>query len=180
MQTEPFRGVSQASSDWFPVGRASSFPDLISQPLLCKGDATPGCKVFHIPQQDASQGAQVPIADIGMDLKDQVLVFRFRGQFHAIDHSCPHSSYPLSQGILFDIEDFGVTLSAGISCPKHNWSFDLFSGMSDRGGYKLPLWEIQLREAGEGTNVLASPGNTDSVSDVEDKEVWVRRKPRVG
>lgn len=88
MQTEPFRGVPQASSDWFPVGRASSFPDLISQPLLCKGDATPGCKVFHIPQQDASQGAQVPIADIGWDLKDQVLVFRFRGQFHAIDHVC--------------------------------------------------------------------------------------------
>lgn len=34
---------------------------------------------------------------------------------------CPHSSYPLSQGIPFDIEDFGIVLSAGLTCPKHNW-----------------------------------------------------------
>jgi nitrite reductase/ring-hydroxylating ferredoxin subunit len=58
----------------------------------------------------------------------------------------------------FDIEDFGIVLSAGITCPKHSWSFDLFSGRSDRGNYKLKVWEAEVR--GE--------------------EVWVRRKPRMG
>ena len=156
------------------------------------------------------------------DLTDQVLVFRYKGKFHAVDHvsfsfllflaltlfysltgfdavrcmfvfvlllgscsplqsfpcqmmlltfsrrpvkQCPHSSFPLSKGIPFDIEDFGIVLSAGLTCPKHGWSFDLFSGRSDRGNYKLKVWETELRDGGgvEGG-----------------KEVLVRRKPRMG
>jgi nitrite reductase/ring-hydroxylating ferredoxin subunit len=85
---------------------------------------------------------------------------------NGLTQQCPHSSYPLSQGIPFDIEDFGIVLSAGLTCPKHNWSFDLFSGRSDRGNYKLKVWEVELREiAGTST---------------DDREVWVRRKPRIG
>ena len=80
---------------------------------------------------------------------------------------CPHSSFPLSNGTPFDIEDFGIVLSAGLTCPKHGWSFDLFSGRSDRGNYRLRVWEVQLR---------AIPG----VAEAEDQEVWVRRKPRIG
>ncbi|KAB5525554.1 hypothetical protein GE09DRAFT_473998 [Coniochaeta sp. 2T2.1] len=167
-----FRSASRPNTEWFPVGLASSFPDLISQPLICKGDKAPGCKVFHIPQEKPSAGEEVPIDDVGVDMEDQVLVFQFRGKFHAIDHRCPHSSYPLSQGILFDVEDFGIALSAGIHCPKHNWSFDLFTGMSDRAAYRLTIWETQLREVdGE---------KKDNASDKPDKEVWVRRKPKVG
>lgn len=81
---------------------------------------------------------------------------------------CPHSSFPLSQGTPFDIEDFGIALSAGITCPKHGWSFDLFSGMGDRGAYKLKTWEVELRPV-KG----ASDGGVD-------EEVWVRRKQRIG
>ena len=76
---------------------------------------------------------------------------------------CPHSSYPLSNGTPFDIEDFGVKLSAGITCPKHDWSFDLHTGRSDRGSYKLTVWETQLRKDGMGG-----------------EEVWIRRKQRIG
>jgi nitrite reductase/ring-hydroxylating ferredoxin subunit len=57
-------------------------------------------------------------------------------------------------------------LSAGLTCPKHGWSFDLFSGRSDRGNYKLKIWEVQLREI-DG-------------AETGEKEVWVRRKPRIG
>lgn len=59
-------------------------------------------------------------------------------------------------------------------CPKHDWSFDLFTGTADRGNYKLRVWEVQLRKVG-GEEV-------DSATDVEatDKEVWVRRKQRIG
>ncbi|KAL2261060.1 hypothetical protein VTK26DRAFT_4748 [Humicola hyalothermophila] len=171
----PFRGPSRAGTEWFSVGLASSYPDVglnDDEPRLCGNhgqDGRPGCKVFHVPSTDASQRTEVeisPASNIAQDLTDQVLVFQYRGKFHAVDHQCPHSSYPLSQGIPFDIEDFGIVLSAGITCPKHNWSFDLFTGMSDRGNYKLKVWEVQLRDI-DG-------------KDTDDKEVWVRRKPRTG
>ncbi|KAK3936609.1 hypothetical protein QBC46DRAFT_394623 [Diplogelasinospora grovesii] len=165
----------------------------------------PGCRVFHVPLgSPASQRTEVPLvlsdimegttSDIGSskpssspdspnatnhppepekqpeeevmrDLKDQVLVFQYKGKFHAIDHKCPHQSYPLSHGIPFDIEDFGIALSAGITCPKHGWSFDLFSGRADRGNYRLKVWEVQLR---------------DGTGSEGDKEVFVRRKQRMG
>ncbi|KAL2135490.1 hypothetical protein VTI74DRAFT_8349 [Chaetomium olivicolor] len=170
----PFRAPSRTGNDWFSVGLASSFPDVgydENEPRLCGNhgiNAQPGCKVFYVPKTDSSQRVEVeiPADDTPRDLTDQVLVFQYRGKFHAIDHQCPHSSYPLSQGMPFDIEDFGIVLSAGVTCPKHNWSFDLFSGRSDRGNYKLKIWEVQLREI-EGTQN-------------DDKEVWVRRKLRIG
>jgi hypothetical protein len=40
--------------------------------------------------------------------------------------------------------------------------------MSDRGTYKIKLWEVQLRP------VMASDGKE------EDQEVWVRKKQRIG
>ncbi|KAK4156058.1 hypothetical protein C8A00DRAFT_12948 [Chaetomidium leptoderma] len=165
----PFRAPSKTGAAWFPVGVASSFVDVgldEREPQLCGGEnAKPACKVFHVPKTDSSQRTEVgiPADDTAQDLADQVLVFQYRGKFHAIDHECPHSSFPLSQGTPFDIEDFGIVLSAGLTCPKHNWSFDLFSGRSDRGNYRLKVWEVELRDT-EG----------------DDKEVWVRRKPRIG
>ncbi|KAK3300453.1 uncharacterized protein B0H64DRAFT_380946 [Chaetomium fimeti] len=180
----PFRGPSRTGAEWFSVGAASSFPEvglgldenqetheIESESRLCGSrgnhgeDAKPGCKVFHVPKADSSQRTEVeiPAEDSAQDLTDQVLVFQYRGKFHAIDHQCPHSSFPLSQGTPFDIEDFGIVLSAGLTCPKHNWSFDLFSGRSDRGNYKLKVWEVELRETQAG-----------------EKEVWVRRRPRIG
>jgi nitrite reductase/ring-hydroxylating ferredoxin subunit len=71
----------------------------------------------------------------------------------------------LSNGTPFDIEDFGVVLSTGITCPKHDWSFDLHTGRSDRGSYKLNVWEVQQR-----------PRESDST----EMELWVRRKQRIG
>ncbi|KAB8231610.1 hypothetical protein BDV23DRAFT_182726 [Aspergillus alliaceus] len=153
---------------WHPVGLASAFPDL-SLDNDCPRIA-PSCKAFSIPS--TSTGAPVE-ADIDLpgNLKDQVLVFKYKGKIHAIDHQCPHSSFPLSQGSLFDIEDFGVVLSAGLTCPKHGWSFDIFSGQADRGNYKLKVWEVQLRDP---------PVSTEDGSESTDKEVWVRRKQRIG
>ncbi|RDA90339.1 hypothetical protein CP533_6010, partial [Ophiocordyceps camponoti-saundersi (nom. inval.)] len=112
------------------------------------------CKAFLIPQ-DGQEATECTDGNI----QNQVLVFAYKGRIHAMDHSCPHSSYPLSRGTVFDIEDFGVVLSAGLTCAKHGWSFDLFSGRGDRGNYKLALWDVDLR-GDEGT----------------DKEVWVKRR----
>ncbi|TEA18313.1 Apoptosis-inducing factor 3 [Colletotrichum sidae] len=181
---------SRADAGWFSAGLASSFPDLgsdegnLSDLRFCDADLKPGCKVFHAPKSDIPQATEVDLGpdatgstELEGDLKDQVMVFKFKGKFHAIDHKCPHSSYPLSKGTTFDIEDFGIVLSAGVSCPKHGWSFDLFSGMSDRARYKLGVWETQLRDVrGSGAAISLDEGSGEGV----EKEVWVRRKQRIG
>ncbi|KAL2122258.1 hypothetical protein VTJ04DRAFT_2713 [Mycothermus thermophilus] len=192
MFLNPFRSRIPPENAWFPVGRASSFPEVgvskdEEQPKLCSlmntahnsnnsDEATNStqhvpCKVFHVPRTDPTQRTEVelPIEEGSQDMTDQVLVFKFRGKIHAIDHQCPHSSYPLSQGIPFDIEDFGIALSAGLTCPKHGWSFDLFSGRADRGTYRLKVWEVELRE------IPGAEGDEKG-----DREVWIRRKPRIG
>ncbi|GAD95159.1 Rieske [2Fe-2S] domain protein [Paecilomyces variotii No. 5] len=159
----PFVRVFQSGGAWHRVGLASEFPDISEDVDGCQ--ITPSCKAFKIPKTEGESPVEANIKLPG-DLKDQVLVFQYKGSFHAIDHQCPHSSFPLSQGSLFDIEDFGITLSTGISCPKHGWSFDIITGKADRGTYKLKVWEVQLRDATTFPNT--------------DKEVWVRRKQRIG
>ncbi|PTB35750.1 uncharacterized protein TrAFT101_010596 [Trichoderma asperellum] len=183
-----FEETSQLGAEWFSVGLASSFPDLgldddnLAKYRTCGGDAKPGCKVFQVPREDSLQSAEVTIREDGTlqrsdlkGLKDQVLVFRYKGKFHAVDHICPHSSYPLSQGTPFDIEDFGVILSAGLTCPKHGWSFDIFTGTADRGNYQLDIWETQLRET-KSVDPRQTEVDNSKVLDIADKEVWVRRR----
>jgi hypothetical protein len=82
--------------------------------------------------------------------------------------------------MLFDIEDFGVVLSAGITCPKHGWSFDVFSGMADRGSYKLKVWEVQLRDVTDADENPRPKDGAGTDSETSVKEVWVRRKQRIG
>ncbi|GAO18912.1 uncharacterized protein UV8b_02759 [Ustilaginoidea virens] len=180
---------SRPDTSWVPVGPASSFPDLgedtgsLLESRLCDAKLQPGCKIFRVPKDDPSKSEQVFLSSDdpeapgrGDDLLDQVLIFRYRGRFHAVDHRCPHSAYPLSNGMPFDIEDFGVRLSAGLTCPKHGWAFDLFTGMADTGRYKLAVWELQLRD-GSGTKVI------DPLADESDhvnRTLWVRRKQRMG
>jgi nitrite reductase/ring-hydroxylating ferredoxin subunit len=197
-----FVAPNRRGDAWFSVGLASSFPnitesgsDIVADTRPCgggQGEEAPGCKVFQVPKDDSSLAAQVDSSDVeeaaftARDLKDQVLVFQYKGKFHAINNvgysidfvmkfpfahdlqQCPHSSFPLSNGTPFDIEDFGIVLSAGISCPKHGWSFDLFSGQGDRGTYRLKLWEVQARPV------------AGALADDEEQEIWVRRKQRMG
>lgn len=81
-----FRQPSQPGASWHPVGLASAFPDLSLDNDDCR--IKPGCKAFSIPKTIGPQEAPVE-ADIdlpGNDLKDQVLVFKYKGKIHAIDH----------------------------------------------------------------------------------------------
>ncbi|KAF1965713.1 hypothetical protein BU23DRAFT_593555 [Bimuria novae-zelandiae CBS 107.79] len=168
-----FTQPSRAGNAWFNAGPVSSYPNIddstrIGEQRLCQEKYAPGCRIFYVPRADSTKASEIAIddwkdADAG-DAKDQVMVFQIKGKFVAVNHECPHSSYPLSNGTPFDIEDFGITLSSGITCPKHDWSFDLHTGASDRGSYKLQIWEVQIRTRDED----------------EHKDVWVRRKQRIG
>ncbi|KAI0412822.1 hypothetical protein F5X98DRAFT_353908 [Xylaria grammica] len=185
-----FIAPSRKGDAWFFAGRTSSFPnltesgtDILNEPRPCgSGESAPSCKVFHVPSGDSSQAQEIEgdamISYNGASLRDQVLIFQYQGKFHAVDNMCPHSAFPLAKGTPFDIEDFGVVLSAGISCPKHGWSFDLFTGRADRSNYMLRRWEIQLRPGKVTETEDGDDGSREKSQDAE--EVWVRRKQRIG
>lgn len=183
---EPFRTLLRPginSNPWYFAGKRSSFPDIdpsststLSGTIPCPSEShlesraeSPAVSVCKIVQTDSSHpDILTPSEALSTgSLDKQVLVFQYRDKIHAIDHQCPHNSFPLSRGRIDDIEDFGIVLSAEITCPKHGWAFDLFTGQSDRGAYKLGIWEVELRPAFDGTR---------------DEEVWVRKKvkPRQG
>lgn len=168
---------SAADDPWYFAGLESSFPDLATLPsgplsdgIVCPSGGAqdddselvslPPCKIVQIDVAEPS--VLTPTEAIDREALDkQVMVFRYRGKFHAVDHQCPHNSFPLSRGRVGDIEDFGVVLSAELTCPKHGWAFDLFTGQSDRGSYQLRIWEVQLRE---------------SADEAKNTEIWVRKK----
>lgn len=82
----PFRQQFRADSSWHPVGLASSFPDLDLDKDAYR--IAPRCKAFRIPTTKAKAPEAPMEADIDQpgDLKEQVLVFNYKGQFHAVDH----------------------------------------------------------------------------------------------
>lgn len=127
-------------------------------------------------------------------MREQVMVFRYKGQFHAVDHACPHRAYSMSWAQPFDIEDAGRVLGVGIRCRGHSYAFELSTGAGDRGSYRLGVWEVDLRPLalplapGVGSEVAGAAHASDAsdatggegarVSGPEDREVWVRRKRR--
>lgn len=172
---------SDPSSPWMYAGITSSFPNIDPSSTdasgtdrktrLCRplpdpwdepspeDDLPQLCKIFQA-SMTAGKGS---LEELPLDkaLPSSILVFRYRNKIHAIDHACPHQSYPLTRGTISDIEDFGIVLSAAITCPKHGWTFDLHTGQADRGRYQLGLYEVELR-----------PGQSG------DEEVWIRKKER--
>jgi nitrite reductase/ring-hydroxylating ferredoxin subunit len=171
---------------WIYAGRGSSFQEIYlgdgsddasqlapkeltggSRSEAAEIETTLPCTILQLASATSftAQEVSAPAAEATLNTHPQVLVFRYRGKLHAIDHACPHSAFPLSKGALHDIEDFGVVLSTGIICPKHGWEFDLFTGHSDRGGYKLNVWEVDVRSGENGFGEF-------------EEEVWVRRKEK--
>ncbi|KAL3481484.1 hypothetical protein BJX99DRAFT_253408 [Aspergillus californicus] len=145
---------------WHYVGPVSSLPD-IHQDEDTRAQVRAGCKTLCIPRPNQSGGSR----NTRSNLDEQVLVFRYRGLIHAIDNKCPHSSFPLREGSILDIEDAGPN----IRCFRHGWTFDLTTGQADRGNHKITLWHIELRDP------LISGSDENGVS--VEKEVWVRRRP---
>lgn len=88
-----FWGPSRSGAQWFSVGLTSSFPDLglddgdLSQVRPCNKAFKPGCKVFQVPNDDSTKRTELFVSsDEDVNFSDQVLVFRYRGKFHAVDH----------------------------------------------------------------------------------------------
>lgn len=94
----PFIAQPRKGDAWFFAGLVSSFPnltesgtDVLDEYRPCgNGESLPGCKVLHVPSDDASQAEQVEVDAIvscnGLALQDQSLVFRYKGKIHAVDN----------------------------------------------------------------------------------------------
>lgn len=92
---------SRAGNAWFRIGLESSLPDITgedgaqirdSHPLCAgKDERTRGCRVFYVPKEDSSKATEVDLGDTRAPpeaggLRDQVLVFKYKGKVHAINH----------------------------------------------------------------------------------------------
>lgn len=91
----PFTRAPKAGAAWFNAGPVSAYPNLASddgrlaEQKLCDGRYRAGCKVFHVPREDAALATPVAIdewRDGEGRTKDQVMVFLYQGRFIAVDH----------------------------------------------------------------------------------------------
>lgn len=91
----PFSRAPRGGAAWFNAGLVSAYPENtgeegpLAQQRKCDEVFRPGCKVFHVPKEDATQASSVAIDDWKdgeTDTKDQVMVFRYEGKFVAVNH----------------------------------------------------------------------------------------------
>jgi nitrite reductase/ring-hydroxylating ferredoxin subunit len=159
--------MSSPPNEWLYAGLSSSLPNIepssAPKTKIAKSsnpaDGPPPCTILQLSDSQPPRQVTPAEAQETIGFEPQVLVFRYRNKLHAINHSCPHRTHPLSRGSLYDIEDFGIIFSAGITCPGHGWAFDVNTGLCDRGSYKLQIWEVETREGGG-----------------DGEEVWIRKK----
>ena len=161
---------------WLYAGLASSLPNITPSPdnktRICRPlpdpwdspkpeDSLPQpCKIYTRP----TSPSETNLSEVPVDQADptSLLIFKYREKIYAMEQACPHQGYPLIRASVSDIEDFGIVLSAGITCPKHGWTFDLHTGEPDVGRYELGLYEVEVRDGEEG----------------EGEGVWIRKKER--
>ena len=107
---QPFVASYQRGDTWFCVGAASTYPDLtrsgedvLADHLLpnisgCQSSEAASstqrnCKVFLAPEKGDRAGQVVQLSDDPKDQLDaslrrgdQVLIFQYKGRFHAVDN----------------------------------------------------------------------------------------------
>ena len=70
-------------------------------------------RVMAASELPPGQGRQVEVEG------QPVALFNVNGTFHALSGKCPHRGGPLGEGFVEGSE---------VSCPWHNWTFDVTSG----------------------------------------------------
>jgi nitrite reductase (NADH) small subunit len=67
-----------------------------------------------------------------------VAVFNVGGTFHALAGRCPHRGGPLGQGFVDGTQ---------VSCPWHNWTFDVTTGENVAGpDLKVARYEVKVED----------------------------------
>jgi NAD(P)H-dependent nitrite reductase small subunit len=67
-----------------------------------------------------------------------VALFNVGGTFHALANRCPHRGGPLGQGFVEGPQ---------VSCPWHNWTFDVTTGENVAGpDLKVARYEVKVED----------------------------------
>lgn len=67
-----------------------------------------------------------------------IALFNVEGIFHALVNRCPHRGGPLGQGFVE---------GAQVSCPWHNWTFDVTTGENVASGdVKVPRHDVKVED----------------------------------
>jgi len=86
----------------------------------------------------------------GLDLA----IFRIKGEYFAVQNTCPHAAAPLASG---DIEDFPEhELKGCVSCPAHSYIFNLESGacLTNPETPAARVYEVRLAEEAPGVHAV--------------------------
>jgi NAD(P)H-dependent nitrite reductase small subunit len=69
---------------------------------------------------------------------EMVALFNVGGAFHALSNRCPHRGGPLGQGFVDGAE---------VSCPWHNWTFDVTTGENTASAdMRVRRHEVQVED----------------------------------
>jgi nitrite reductase (NADH) small subunit/3-phenylpropionate/trans-cinnamate dioxygenase ferredoxin subunit len=67
-----------------------------------------------------------------------VALFNVNGTFYALENRCPHRGGPLGQGFVDGQQ---------VSCPWHNWTFDVTTGENVAGpDMKVARYEVKVED----------------------------------
>ena len=88
---------------------------------------------------DIAAGTGKTVSVAGRD----IALFNAAGTFYAIDNTCPHRGGPLGEG---ELDGTCVT------CPWHNWQFDLTTGESLTDDTRVTCFPVKVA----GADILVS------------------------
>lgn len=71
----------------------------------------------------------------------KIAVAKCGSEFYAFNNACPHMDYPLTEG--------HITANREVTCPWHNYRFDLRTGVSSKPDCK-PLKTYKVEKGSEG------------------------------
>ena len=90
--------------------------------------------------REIGSAADVPMLEgrsLTLDDGRRIAVFRTADGFHAVDGTCPHKGGPLADGLVAD---------SCVTCPLHNWRFNLRTGREASGRPGLRTYPVEERD----------------------------------
>jgi len=100
-------------------------------------------RAIAVSDLSPGQATEVTVAGEG------VALFNVEGTFYALANRCPHRGGPLGQGFVEGAE---------VSCPWHNWTFDVRTGENTASrDMRVPCHEVRVEDGQVLVRVVSQP-----------------------
>lgn len=103
----------------------------------------PDEKILAGKIQDFLEGRAKVVKVRGID----VAVFQVGGKYYAFKDACPHQGHSLKGGRI---------LNSILSCPGHNWQFEIESGRCVKGDKDISLRRFEAEVNGDSVFIIDS------------------------